>query len=289
MSDSIPTPPYDPNKVYEIPISVIFPDDEFNSRGVINPTTVLELAKSIAERGLDSPVVLQPWSIPNQPKIKFRLVAGYRRLTAHRINKMPTIRSLIKEGLTDIDARVLNLTENLHRQDLNPKQEAHAIGHLKNLGVSQPEVAARIGKSRGWVQERYYLLEMPEPIQDDVAAGLISLKQVRHMWAMDSTEQMYEYAKQVKDAKIFGKKRTVDPNKVRKFNEKKVRSKDEIFELQDIIRDLLGNNLATRVLAWAGGEISDLEVHQSICKDAKKAGRFYEIPPGLEGTHAKAS
>lgn len=283
----LPQPPYDANRVYEIPLKHIFADDDFNSRGIINPTTLLELAKSIEDRGLDQPITLQPWSIKSRPDIKFRIVAGYRRYKAHQFIKAATIRSLVKEGLSDIDARVLNLTENLHRADLNPKQEAHAIEHLKLLGLTQPQVAARIGKSRGWVQERFYLVEMPEEIQDDVAAGLVTLKQIRHAWALESVEEQFEYVKKIKDAKLLGKKREVDPNSVRKINEKKVRGRDEIFELQDTIRDALGNSLTTKALAWAGGEISDTEIHRAIFNAAQSAGKWYSMPEGLEGTRAK--
>lgn len=277
---------YDPNRVYEIPLKEIYVDSDFNSRGVIDPTTIIELAANIRERGLDTPVLIQPWAIQSRPEIKFRLVAGFRRTMAHKMNKAETIRALIREGLTDVDARILNLTENLHRQDLNPLQEANAIKHLVNYDISQPEISRRIGKSRGWVQERVYLLEMPEAIQQDVAAGLVTLKHIRHAYKLHSTEEQIEYIKGVKEAKLRGNVREVKPEKYARKNFKKLRSKEELFDMQDLLIETLGHSLATRVIAWATAEISDLEMHKSIAQEAQKMGRYYAMPEGIEGTHA---
>lgn len=283
---SIPLPPFDSDKVYLISMESVFADHDFNSRGVIDLTSVLELAKSIASRGLDQPITVQPWLIPGKPDIRFRIIAGYRRHAAHRMNKAEGIRALVKEGLTEIDARVLNLTENLQRLDLNPKQEAKALEHLKNLGLNTQAAANRVGKSYGWVQERYYLLDLPEEIQDDVAAGLLTMKHVRLMRPMQSIEQQFEFAKKIKDAKLLGKVREVNPSTIKAPNEKRIRTKEEMYDMQDIIREAMGNNLATAVLAWATATISDLEMHRTIKEWAGYNDKDYIIPDGLEGSHA---
>ena len=290
----------DPNKIHDIPMDKIFIDENLNlGRGVINPMDVIDLSKDIAEKGLHTPVFVQPWDkIPGKD---FRLVAGYRRFKAHCLirdnpeyrakvgDKADTIRALLKFDLSDDDAKILNLSENIHRQNLNMKQEARAIESFKRSGWTEPDTAKKLNMSRGWVQVRFMLLDLPDDIQDEAAAGMITQQQIRHAYALrDSDEALYGYIKALKDKKLLGKKRDIDPNKITKKNEKRVRNETEIFALQDTIRETFdGNNLATRVLGWAAGVVSDKEVHESIWDFASRAGKFYMIPQGLEGDRVK--
>ncbi len=275
-------PPYDPARVYDIPVAEIFADSEFNVRGFIDPVDVLELSRDIESSGtLLSPIAIQPYE--NKKPYRYRILAGHRRYAAYKLLKWKVIPCLIKEGVSPAAAWAINLKENIQRQNLNVLQEARGIEHMKDEGWSQPEIAKQIGKSRGWVQERVYLLEMPEDIQRDAAAGTISLKDVRHAWSLQSTQQQREYIKSIKEAKI---KQRVKPPKLEKFrrtNEQRMRTKEEIVALQDMIRETFGNGIATRALGWSIGYNSDLEIHQFLASQARLLGKFYAIPPGLGG------
>lgn len=285
MNDESLQPPFDPKRVYDIPMSAILADSRFNCRGHIDPTDVMELARDIRDRGLDTPVAVQPWTVPGKSEIKFRLMAGYRRHLAHKINRAATIPALVKEHFSDIDARVLNLTENIQRKDLNILQEARAIEHLKDAELGQEEIGRRIGKSRGWVQDRVYLLELPDEIQEEAASGVIGTKEIRKIWSLASTQQQYEWIKMFKDSKLQQKKKEPSLDKLKRMgrNEKRLRNQTEVEELQDTIRETLGNGIATRVLGWTIGAVSDLEIHQFIADLARQQGRFYAIPEGLNG------
>lgn len=272
---------YEQDRIYTLPMDEIFVQGDFNCRGMVDPTNVMELARDIRARGLDVPIVVQPWTKANNPKIKFRLLAGFRRHMAHVINKAETIRCIVREDLSEVDARVLNLTENIQREDLNILQEARAIEYLKDAEVTQEEIAKRIGKSRGWVQDRVYLLELPDEIQTEAAAGTIGTKQIRQIWSLPSTQQQYEYIKRFKDSKLVQRRAAPKTEKIKRRNEKRLRIQTEIEELQDTIRDVLGNGLATQVLGWTVGYTSDLEIHQFIASECRKIGRFYAIPDGL--------
>ena len=109
---------------HDVLMSEIFSDDEFNCRGRIIPLDVLDLAKSIKETKLQQPIAVQPFKHPTNPNIKYRIIAGHRRFMAFVVNKSTTIPAIIRDGLSELDARLLNLTENLKRQDLNMLQEA---------------------------------------------------------------------------------------------------------------------------------------------------------------------
>src|SRR5690606_1891994 len=117
-------------------------------------------------------------------------------------NPYDVIPCMVKSGLDEVQARILNLGENLKRKDLNILQEARAISHLHEFGVPRDHVAAELGVSSGWVQTRYYLLELPEDIQEECAAGVINQAQIKQLYTLrDKPDQQFEAVKKIKDAK----------------------------------------------------------------------------------------
>src|SRR4051812_9291295 len=90
--------PIDPDRIYDLPLTEIYADEDFNCRGIIDPTSVVELAHDIKQKekelgegkGLISPIIVQPWL--KKAGKKWRIVAGYRRFKAHVLNQAKTIR-----------------------------------------------------------------------------------------------------------------------------------------------------------------------------------------------------
>lgn len=272
---------FDSDRVYNLDPKDIFADEEFNCRGIIDPTSVIELAKDIKQYGLQQPILVEFWD--KVPGKKYRILAGYRRYKAHQLFKLRSIRALVKPTMSDLEARILNLSENLQREDLNMKQEAHAIKAFVDRGWSEEQIAQRIGKSRGWVQVRRMLLDLPEEIQDEAAAGMLTQQQIRDCYSMPSAEMQFNYVRNVKDAKLLGKKRPVNKEKIiqKGQNLRKIRSREDMYEMQDFIREVFGNNFGTKVLAWASGTISDLDLHNYMSQMALREGKRYPFPEGL--------
>jgi ParB family chromosome partitioning protein len=270
--------------VQNVPLDSIHADSEFNCRGDITPMDVVDLAKDIQERGLIQPVTVAPYSAENAEKygFKYRLLAGFRRYTAHRVNKSETIPSIIREDMMDeASARFFNLAENIQRANLSLLQEAKALKRLKDLGVPDYDVATRLGKSRGWVQIRYMLLALPEEIQAEVDAGFITQTNVRELYSIFRSagkDSCFNAAKKLKDAKILGRKaRSVNPNKS-KPTSKHHRKRPEIFAMMEHIQDSVGNSFATRCLAWCAGEISSNELFRDVKEEAELLNKPYHIP-----------
>lgn len=269
--------------VQMIPLKDIFADSDFNCRGEIAPIDVVDLAKDIEQSvspenptGLQSPIIVQPYD--KVPGKKYRIVAGHRRYESFKILKRSHIPAFVRTDLTDLAARILNLGENLKRKDLNPVQEARALDHLKQAGMGQEEVAARLGMSRGWVQVRFMILDMPEDIQNEIAAGLLNQHQIREIHMMP-TEDQYKAVKAIKEAKERGEKAKPVIKKRGDALRKRIRKPPEIFVMIEHIMEALGGaNLATRALAWSAGEISDMELFRDIREEAEAAGRRYEVP-----------
>src|SRR5258706_4547785 len=164
--------------IQELPLKDIFADTDFNCRGAIAPIDVVDLARDIDAHGLQQAIVVQPFK---DPQYKYRIVAGYRRHKAFQVLQRETIPCNVVDGLSDVQARIMNLSENLKRKDLNMLQEAKALEHLKNAGLTQDDVAREIGMSRGWTQIRFMILDLPKEIQYEVAAGFLSQQQVRDL------------------------------------------------------------------------------------------------------------
>lgn len=265
--------------VTDIPMSDILFDEEWNCRyGNIMPIQVRSLMESIEKVGLLQPVVIAPW---HKDGIPYKLVMGYRRYKAHQLLGKQTIKAIIDgEDWDEERARILNMTENLLRQNLNILEEALTLQKLKEQGLGQFEIAEEIGQSRGWVQVRTMLLEMPKEVHYEAALGYFTEVMIRDLYTIYKNEgkvKMFQAVRQIKDAKRRGERVQIVKRKTHPF-QKRVRKKPELTQLNTTIMELFGPCLASRCIAWAGGEISDFEIHQSIKRYAEKLGKEYEIP-----------
>ena len=202
---------------------------------------------------------------------------------AHKVLERPTISAIIRADMVnDIDARFFNLAENLQRQDLNVLQEAKALQNLKNLGIGEDSCARKLGVSRGWVQIRYMLLELPIEIQHQVALKNITQTQVREVYShfrRGGEEAAFAAAREIKEARAKGRG-TISVNPHRKKKTAKIHhTRAEIFEMMEHIQTSgIGNGIWTRCLAWAAGEISALDLYSSLDTFAKKNGLEYLKP-----------
>lgn len=274
--------------VTDVPMSQIFHDWRFNCRGRIIPMDVIDLAKDVAARGLDQPIVVRPWSDPANPAIKYKIVAGHRRHMAFQVNEAKEIPCFIRPDLDDLAAHMLNFRENLHRVDLNIKQEAHALKYFldyKKEGTerclfTEVELAQIFGQSRGWVQNRKDLLKLPDDIQNEAAAGILSSDNIKLLARIKSKEEQYELVRRIKERKLKGEKISLKPS-IKRVNDvlrPSEREKAEIDEMLDLLYDVVGPGLAMRCLAWAAGNISTSELYATVEQYCKDEGLPFKMP-----------
>lgn len=277
-------------QVQMIPMSEIYADPDFNCRGVIAPMDVADLAKDIDEHELQFPISVQPaddvdGGVP--APFKYRLVAGHRRHKAFQILRRDEIPAMVKTNLSEVQARVYNLSENLQRKELNILQEALALEKLKALGLAQEAAGKAVGRTRSWVQVRYNLLELPEVVQQEAAAGLLNQSQIKQLYSLGTDEERYAAVRRIKEAKLKGegsisvaKAPEKDPYK------KKRRQKNEVQDMMKHIgKEGPGFGLATRAMAWCNGEISTAELYFDIKKACDDKGKYYRVP--LAGVNAQ--
>ena len=138
-----------------------------------------ELARSISESG-----VLQPILVRRADAGRYQLIAGERRLRACRQAGLTTVPALVRET-TDQESLILAIIENVQRADLGPLEEARAYQSLiDEFGLSQEEVARRVGKSRPAVTNSLRLLQLPPDAQEELASGRLSAGHARALLAV---------------------------------------------------------------------------------------------------------
>jgi ParB family chromosome partitioning protein len=129
-------------------------------RKAIDPDALAELAASIDRHGLLQPIVVQAAGDD-----RYVLVAGQRRLLAHRELGRSRIAALLASG----DRDELALIENLQRENLPPLDEADALAALKQRhGYNQDELARALAKAKSTISELLSLTELPEPLKADI-------------------------------------------------------------------------------------------------------------------------
>ncbi|WP_194764372.1 ParB/RepB/Spo0J family partition protein [Microbacterium sp. UFMG61] len=157
-----------------------------------NPEDLAELVHSVREFG-----VLQPVVVRKNSEGEYELIMGERRTRAAREAGLDAIPAVVRET-ADEDLLRDALLENLHRSELNPLEEASAYQQLlEDFGITQEELATRIGRSRPQISNTIRLLKLPVPVQQRVAAGVLSAGHARAILSLDTPEAMQRLADKV--------------------------------------------------------------------------------------------
>lgn len=172
----------------ELPISEILANPH-QPRGRTDEDKLKELAASIREHGVVQPVVVRPLGD------RFELVAGERRWRAAQLAGLSVVPAVVR-SLNERQALEIALVENLQREDLNPIEQARAFEQLMGLGVTQEQLAARLGLSRPAVANTVRLLQLAKEIQAMVEEGALSAGHARTVAGLPQGEQL-RYAREM--------------------------------------------------------------------------------------------
>lgn len=146
----------------------------YQPRQVFDPAAVEELVQSIRQHGLLQPIVVRPRGSG------YQLISGERRLRAFRILGKATIPAIVREGVSDQEMLELALVENVQRKDLDPMERAVGFRRMmEQLGLTQEQVADKVGLQRSTVANQLRLLELPEVARQAMAKGLIQMGHAR--------------------------------------------------------------------------------------------------------------
>ncbi len=161
--------------VSEIALDDILPNPWQPRRDAEN-RAIDELAQSVREHG-----ILQPLLVSSRPDGQYQLIAGERRWWAAKRAGLQRVPVVVRE-VTPEQALALALVENIQRADLNPLEEASAYRRLVDeFGLTQEQLAARVGKNRVTITNALRLLSLPLEVREALAEGSISEGHARAM------------------------------------------------------------------------------------------------------------
>ncbi|RUQ98088.1 ParB/RepB/Spo0J family partition protein [Labedella endophytica] len=162
-------------------------------RTVFDEDALAELVHSIREFGVLQPIVVRAIADSDT----YELIMGERRLRASKEAGLTTIPAIVRET-ADEDMLRDALLENLHRAQLNPLEEASAYQQLlADFGITQEELATRIGRSRPQISNTLRLLKLPGAVQLRVAAGVLSAGHARAILSTGDPESMKRLADKI--------------------------------------------------------------------------------------------
>jgi ParB family chromosome partitioning protein len=181
--------------IRQVPIDLIRPGS-FQARRYFDPSALQELAGSIKESGVVSPVVLRSRGQG------YELLAGERRWRAAQLAGLHEIPAIVRDDLSDAEAHVVGLIENLQRESLTPIETAAGLKQLGELfGLTHEQMGERIGKSREYVTNYLRLLNLAPPVQVLVNEGHLSMGHAKVLASLPIDQQNH-WAALVADQKL---------------------------------------------------------------------------------------
>lgn len=229
-----------------VPLSEIIPNPE-QPRIHFKPEDLEDLTNSIKEHG-----ILQPLTVTRRIDGGYELIAGERRFRASKLAGLEKVPVIIREGNHDMNQKlVLALIENIQRADLNAMEEARGYQRLmEEFGLTQDEVAKRVGKARSTVANTLRLLTLPQVIRDGLSAGAIAPGSARAILALGTeAEQVALFHKLVNDGLST---RAVEAGVRKTKKAVEVRKDPAITGAEESLRNALGTRVEINKKGGAG-------------------------------------
>ncbi|HEY0514773.1 MAG TPA: ParB/RepB/Spo0J family partition protein [Thermoanaerobaculia bacterium] len=174
--------------VNTLPVDRLHPN-RFQPRTHFDEAAIEDLAASVRAQGIVQPLVVTPEGDG------YAIIAGERRWRAARKAGLATVPVVVRQVADDRELLELALVENLQRSDLNPIEEAEAYAALQEkFGLSQEEVATRVGKARTTVTNALRLLRLPDEVLDLLRGGQLTAGQARPLLALQDPEEQIRIA-----------------------------------------------------------------------------------------------
>ncbi len=163
----------------------------YQPRKIFDEDAIQELSASIKEHGILQPIILR------KVGTTYEIVVGERRFRAAQMAGLTEVPAVVRI-LTDEETMEFAILENLQREDLTPIEEAEAYQSLmENLGLTQEQLAFRLGKSRPHIANHVRLLSLPEKVRNYITVGKISMGHGRTLLGLRKKEQISLVAERV--------------------------------------------------------------------------------------------
>ena len=234
-------PEAEPSAANDLLVDEISPN-RLQPRSYFDDKKLEELVTSIEEHGVLQPVVVQ------KADSGYELIVGERRWRASKKLGLKKIPAVIRE-VSDAQSLEIAIIENIHRQDLNPIEEAEAYARLANeFALTQEMVAKKVGKSRTAVANTLRLLKLSRKIKEDLISEKISMGHARALLGLENSKQMEILRKEIIKQDLTVRQTEGRVNKIKAGSVNKPgpsTAKKNIF-IKDLEKDL-ARRLGTKV------------------------------------------
>ena len=154
------------------------------------------LANTIREKGILQPLLVR------KSGSNYELIAGERRLRAAKMAGLGEVPVMIRDA-QESDSLELAVLENVQRENLNPIEEARAYKEMLNrFGITQEELALRMGKDRSSIANAVRLLQLPKEIQEDLQTGKLTAGHARALLVLSNEIQQLRTGEQIKKSEL---------------------------------------------------------------------------------------
>lgn len=241
-----------------------------------------ELIVSIREFGVLQPIVVRPRAGAPAGEAQYELIMGERRLRASKAAGKATIPAVVKDT-ADEDMLRDALLENIHRAQLNPLEEASAYQQLlQDFGITQEQLAARIGRSRPQISNTLRLLRLPESIQAKVAAGVLTAGHARAILSVGDESGMRRLADKIINEELSVRAAEAAAGAVAPSTPKA--AKPVAGKRQDQLGELaqrLGDRLDTRVKIALGSSKGTITIDFATVADLRRILTEVGVDPDI--------
>ncbi len=173
----------------EIPLDQIQPN-RYQPRVVFDEEGLEELQASIQNHGVLQPIVVRPLRT-DDGTTRYELISGERRCRASRLAGKTSIPAVLRPDVRDEEMLELALVENVQRRDLDPIERAQGYRQMVDaLQLTQDQVAERVGLRRSTVTNHLRLLELPQPVQEGIGKGLVSMGHARALLGLQGEPEI---------------------------------------------------------------------------------------------------
>ena len=215
--------------------------NKFQPRKYFDDDKLAELVFSIQEKGVLQPVIVQK-SDGNQ----YELVVGERRWRASKKAGLEKIPAIVRDVST-AESLEIAIIENIHRHDLNPIEEAEAFSQLANeFGLTQEQLAKRLGKNRASVANTLRLLKLPKKVKEDMIAGWFSMGHARALLGLESTKDIEALRREIQKKDLNVRQTEERVRQIKTTASAKAPEKKKDIFLKNLETDM-GRKLGTKV------------------------------------------
>lgn len=257
--------------VSEIEISSIFANPN-QPRKVFDPTALNELSSSISKHGVIMPIIV------NKSGDRFMIIAGERRFRAAKLAGLTTIPAIVKT-YNERQIKEISLIENLQREDLNPIEAANAMRSLMDdYGLTQEDLADRIGKSRSAIANTLRLLSLTPEVIKLVESGSLSAGHARSIVSIPHLDQLKIAQEIIKEGSSVREveKKVKDYFLTPEEKEKKKKRAELSAELKELVIRMQ-RTLGTKVNAIGNDKKGRIYIDYYTRDDLDRLSEFLDI------------